>query len=96
MTEERLERVMEQFGDTVEKTVEGAATAFDKSMNYAWKIKKERFLYKSHTYTTGIGHMASYITLEEKGQHKAAKACLIGGGIILAVQTAELLFVRKK
>lgn len=44
MTEERLERVMEQFGDTVEKTVEGAATAFDKSMNYAWKFRPVRFL----------------------------------------------------
>lgn len=36
MTEDRVERAMEHFGDVVEKTAEGAAAVLDKSMNFAW------------------------------------------------------------
>ena len=48
MTEDRVERVMEHFGDAVEKTVEGAATVLDKSMNFAWGFRPVRFLSLIH------------------------------------------------
>ena len=96
MTEDRVERVMEHFGDAVEKTVEGAATVLDKSMNFAWGFRPVRFIGRSLTFLTGAGLMASSVPLEEKGYHKAAKACLIGGGIVIVAQIADMLVFRKE
>ena len=94
--EERLEEVMEHFGGAVEKTVEGAANALDKSMNRAWSFGPVRLIGKALSFCAGAGLMASYFPLKEKGWHKAAKFCLISGGIIIIVQAAELLIFRKK
>lgn len=96
MKEERLEEVMEHFGGAVEKTVEGAANALDKSMNRAWSFGPVRLIGKALSFCAGAGLMASYFPLKEKGCHKAAKFCLISGGIVIIVQAAELLIFRKK
>ena len=44
MTEDRVERAMEHFGDVVEKTAEGAAAVLDKSMNFDFETGKEDYL----------------------------------------------------
>ena len=72
---------MEHFGGAVEKTVEGAANALDKSMNRAWSFGPVRLIGKALSFCAGAGLMASYFPLKEKGCHKAAKFCLISGGI---------------
>lgn len=95
MTEDRVERAMEHFGDVVEKTAEGAAAVLDKSMNFAWGFRPVRFVSRSLTFLTGAGLMVGSIPLEERGYHKTAKACLIGGGIVVAAQIAEMLFLSK-
>lgn len=67
MTEDRVERAMEHFGDVVEKTAEGAAAVLDKSMNFAWGFRPVRFVSRSLTFLTGAGLMAGSIPLEERG-----------------------------
>ena len=95
MTEDRVERAMEHFGDVVEKTAEGAAAVLDKSMNFAWGFRPVRFVSRALTFLTGAGLMASSVPLEERGYHKAAKACLMGGGIVVVAQIADMLIFRK-
>ena len=48
------------------------------------------------TFLTGAGLMASSVPLEEKGYHKTAKACLIGGGVVIAAQIIEIAVLRRK
>ncbi|MCI9575849.1 MAG: hypothetical protein HFJ84_04065 [Clostridiales bacterium] len=96
MTEERFENAMEHFGNAIEKTVEGAANVFDKSMDKAWSFRPVRFIGKTLTFATGAGLMASSVPLKEKGYHKTAKLCLISGGVVIAAQIAELFIFRKK
>lgn len=96
MTEERFEKTMEHFGDSVEKTVEGAAKIFDKSMNKAWRFRPIRFIGKTLTFLSGTGLMVSSVPLEENGYPKTAKVCLITGGVIVVAQIAELIIFKKK
>ena len=65
-------------------------------MNFAWGFRPVRFIGRSLTFLTGAGLMASSVPLEEKGYHKAAKACLIGGGIVIVAQIADMLIFRKE
>ena len=95
MTEERFENAMECFGNVIENTVEGAATIFDKSMEFMWGFRSVRFVGKTLTFLTGAGLMASAVPLNEQGYHKAAKVCLIGGSIVVAAQIVEMLIFRK-
>ena len=85
MKEERLEEVMEHFGGAVEKTVEGAANALDKSMNRAWSFGPVRLIGKALSFCAGAGLMESYFPLKEKGCHKAAKFCLISNPVIFVL-----------
>lgn len=96
MTEQRVENAMENLGNVVENTIEGAATVLDKSMNLAWSFRPVRFVSKTLVILTGAGLMASAVPLEEKGYHKAAKACLISGGVVIAAQIIELAVFRRK
>ena len=96
MREEKFENAMEHFGNVVEKTVEGAANVFDKSMDKAWGFRPVRFVGKTLAFITGAGLMASSVPLEEKVYHKTAKFCLFGGGVIIVAQIAELFIFRRK
>ena len=96
MTEERVENAMEHFGNAVETVVEGAATVVDKSMDFMWGFRPVRLVGRTLTFLTGAGLMASSVPLEEKGYHKTAKACLIGGGVVIAAQIVELAVLRRK
>ena len=96
MTEERCENAMEHFGNAVETVVEGAATVVDKSMDFMWGFRPVRLVGRTLTFLTGAGLMASSVPLEEKGYHKTAKACLIGGGVVIAAQIIEIAVLRRK
>ena len=96
MTEERFENAMEHFGNAVETVVEGAATVVDKSMDFMWGFRPVRLVGRTLTLLTGAGLMASSVPLEEKGYHKTAKACLIGGGVVIAAQIVEIAVLRRK
>ena len=96
MTEERFENAMEHFGNAVETVVEGAATVVDKSMDFMWGFRPVRLVGRTLTFLTGAGLMASSVPLEEKGSHKTAKACLIGGGVVIAAQIIEIAVLRRK
>lgn len=95
MTEQRMENAMEQFGGAVETTVEGAAAVLDRSMDRMWGFRPVRFAGRALTLAAGAGLMASSVPLKEKGYHKAAKACLIGGGVIVEAQILELALIRR-
>lgn len=96
MTEERFENAMEHFGNAVETVVEGAATVVDKSMDFMWGFRPVRLVGRTLTFLTGAGLMASSVPLEEKRYHKTAKACLIGGGVVIAAQIIEIAVLRRK
>ena len=96
MTEERFENAKEHFGNAVETVVEGAATVVDKSMDFMWGFRPVRLVGRTLTFLTGAGLMASSVPLEEKGYHKTAKACLIGGGVVIAAQIVEIAVLRRK
>ncbi|GAA0803609.1 hypothetical protein GCM10008910_37130 [Faecalicatena orotica] len=96
MTEQKFENTMEHFGDTIEKTFEGAAKILDKSLNLMWSIRPVRLIGKTFAFLTGAGLIAGAVPLDEKGYHKAAKACFICGGLILLAQIIELAILRKK
>ena len=96
MTEQRFESAMEQFGAAVERTAEGAAAAVETCMNLAWGFRPVRLAGKTLSCLTGAGLMASAAPLREKGYHRAARACLIGGGVVIAAQIIELAVFRKK
>ena len=96
MTEERFENAMEHFGNAVETVVEGAATVVDKSMDFMWGFRPVRLVGRTLTFLTGAGLMASSVPLEENGYHKTAKACLIGGGVVIAAQIIEIAVLRRK
>ena len=96
MTEERFENAMEHFGNAVETVVEGAATVVDKSMDFMWGFRPVRLVGRTLTFLTGAGLMASSVPLEEKGYHNTAKACLIGGGVVIAAQIIEIAVLRRK
>ena len=96
MTEERFENAMEHFGNAVETVVEGAATVVDKSMDFMWGFRPVRLVGRTLTFLTGAGLMASSVPLEEKGYHKTGKACLIGGGVVIAAQIIEIAVLRRK
>ncbi|MCR1839214.1 hypothetical protein [Murimonas intestini] len=96
MKEERFEASMEHFGDAIEKTVEGAAKVIDKSVNLAWKFRPVRFAGNTLTFLTGAGLIASSVPLDEKGYHKTAKACLIGGSLVIIIRIVELAVFRRK
>ena len=96
MTEERFENAMEHFGNAVETVVEGAATVVDKSTDFMWGFRPVRLVGRTLTFLTGAGLMASSVPLEEKGYHKTAKACLIGGGVVIAAQIIEIAVLRRK
>ena len=96
MTEERFENAMEHFGNAVETVVEGAATVVDKSMDFMWGFRPVRLVGRTLTFLTGAGLMASSVPLEEKGYHKTSKACLIGGGVVIAAQIIEIAVLRRK
>ena len=96
MTEERFENAMEHFGNAVETVVEGAATVVDKSMDFMWGFRPVRLVGRTLTFLTGAGLMASSVPLEEKGYHKTEKACLIGGGVVIAAQIIEIAVLRRK
>jgi len=96
MKEERFEASMEHFGDAIEKTVEGAAKVIDKSLNLAWKFRPVRFAGNTLTFLTGAGLIASSVPLDEKGYHKTAKACLIGGSLVIIIRIVELAVFRRK
>lgn len=85
MTEERFEQI-----------IEGAADRFDKSINRAWRHWPVRFVGKSISFLTGAGLVAGAIPLAEKGNDTAAKACLIGGALVIACGILELVIFRKK
>lgn len=95
MTEERLETAMEYFGDAVEKTVEGAADVFDKSMNFARRFRPVRFVGKTLAFLTGFWLIANAATLAEKGNQKMAKVLLISGILVIAIQFIEMALFRK-
>ena len=95
MTEERFENAMEHFGNAVETVVEGAATVVDKSMDFMWGFRPVRLVGRTLTFLTGAGLMASSVPLEEKG-YQTAKACLIGGGVVIAAQIIEIAVLRRK
>ena len=96
MTEQKFESAMEHFGAAVERTVEGAATVIDKSLNLAWGFRPVRLAGKTLACLTGAGLMAGAAPLKEKGYHRAALACFIGGGVVIAAQIIELAVFRKK
>ena len=96
MTEERFEASMEHFGDAIEKTAEGAAKVLDKSLNLAWKFRPVRFVGNTLTFLTGAGLIASSVPLDEKGYPKTAKACLIGGSLVIVTRIVELAVFRRK
>ncbi len=80
---ERFENAMEHFGNAVETVVEGAATVVDKSMDFMWGFRPVRLVGRTFTFFNRCGVYGSSVPLEEKGYHKAAKACLIGGVLLL-------------
>lgn len=96
MTEQRIESAMEHFGAAVERTVEGAAAVVEKSMDFAWGVRPVRLAGKTLACLTGAGLMAGAVPLKEKGYHRAALACFIGGGVVIAAQIIELAVFRKK
>lgn len=95
MTEQKLENTMERFGGAVETAVEGAAAVLDRSADRMWRVRPVRLAGRALTFAAGAGLMASSVPLNEKGYHKAAKACLIGGGVIVAAQILELALIRR-
>lgn len=95
MTEQRLENAMEQFGGAVETAVEGAAAVLDRSADRMWRVRPVRLAGRAFTFAAGAGLMARSVPLNKKGYHKAAKACLIGGGVIVAAQILELALIRR-
>ncbi len=95
MTEQRLENAMERFGGAVETAVEGAAAVLDRSADRVWRVRPVRLAGRALIFAAGAGLMASSVPLNEKGYRKAAKACLIGGGVIVAAQILELAVLKR-
>lgn len=96
MTEERFESAMEHFADAIERTAEGAAAVIEDSMSFAWSFRPVRFAGRALTFLTGAGLMASAVPLKKKGYHRAAKACLVSGGVVTAAQIIELAVFRRR
>lgn len=89
MTEEKFEQV-------IETAVEAAADRLDHSVNRAWAHKPVRIIGKGIACLTGVGLLAASLPLLEKGQHLAAKVCLISGGIVIAANILEHFIFRQK
>ena len=85
MTEEHLEQV-----------IEAAADRFDGAMNRAWTHRPVRIVGQAATFAAGLGLLAGALPLLERGRTGAARACLIGGGLVLLAGVAQKALIRRK
>ena len=92
MTEGQLEEAMERFGRAVEHT----ADRFDRSVNRAWRYRSVNLAGRVLSLLMGIGLAAGAMSLYERGKHAAAKACLVGGGLVIAMEVIQIVLFRKK